>query len=405
MEGTPLKETLTKMFNLRRRDLPKLQMLSLIVGEMHTNSTLPMKYKNRNNKTFGLTKKLQNIDLEEIKLSFANASPRYFAVHAGLFNTMVLSEKLRSIIAAINTPAARANLITPSSKKGQSESCDGINYLVQALALPCPSPHAASLSVASFQSPEGTVAGTESGKETNTETRGESETGTGMKGQGGGQGQITEEQSLNAYLGGLNETDRSQHLIVASFQSPEGTVAGTESGKETNTETRGESETGTGMKGQGGGQGQSTVLQCMNAYLGGLSAIYGIVHSQLSQGSVNSGRVSALTSSPGTSESVDRRGKRKATEGENDCISQLSNILSQRDGVTFMEILNKLFGEAQWKSCQDDLVNNSRSLDRSQVDHFLYLLVPSFVDQTLVRENFAFHGCDNIFVINSANWG
>jgi hypothetical protein len=338
MEGTPLKETLTKMFNLKRRDLPKLQMLSLIVGEMHTNSTLPMKYKNRNNKTFGLTKKLQNIDLEEIKLSFANASPRYFAVHAGLFNTMVLSEKLRSIIAAINTPAARANLITPSSKKGQSESCDGINYLVQALALPCPSPHAASLS-------------------------------------------------------------------VASFQSPEGTVAGTESGKETNTETRGESETGTGRKGQGGGQGQSTVLQCMNAYLGGLSAIYGIVHSQLSQDSVNSGRVSALTSSPGTSESVDRRGKRKATEGENDCISQLSNILSQRDGVTFMEILNKLFGEAQWKSCQDDLVNNSRSLDRSQVDHFLYLLVPSFVDQTLVRENFAFHGCDNIFVINSANWG
>ena len=81
-------------------------------------------------------------------------------------------------------------------------------------------------------------------------------------------------------------------------------------------------------------------------------------------------------------------------------MSQISNMGSQRDGAgaSFMEVLNKLFGEPKWMSRQDDLLNNARSLDRSQVDHYLYLLVPSFVDQTLVRENYSFCGCGNIFL-------
>jgi len=370
MNGTNLKSSLTAMFNEKRRALPKLSMLCTLVGEMHTHTKLPPQYKKRCNKILGRAKKLQKqSDLNEIFTSFANAPRRYFEANSGLFGSMVLSTTMNKILDGISAPPSRANLITPSSEIGARESFNGIDFLATNLGDSHPSPDSPRYSVANVQSTEGAEAITETG----------TERGTG---------------EINQLVQALVASHLSPAHSVTNVQSTEGAEAVTETGTERRTEAIRQTEMGLEMK----GQIQITEEEGFKRGVRCLDHIWQIISSQ---NSVNSENLSALTSPSGTSSSrtsgsADRR-KRKKDDDE--YITQISNVMSQRDGgVSFMEILNKLFGDAKWISREDDFLCNARSLARSQVDHYLYLLVPSFVDQTLVRENYTFHVRDDIFV-------
>jgi hypothetical protein len=412
MNGTNLKSSLTAMFNEKRRALPKLSMLCTLVGEMHTHTKLPPQYKKRCNKILGRAKKLQKqSDLNEIVTSFANAPRRYFEANSGLFGSMVLSTTMNKILDGISAPPSRANLITPSSEIGARESFNGIDFLATNLGDSHPSPDSPRYSVANVQSTEGAEAITETGTERGTgginqlvqalvasypspahsvanvqSTEGAeaiTETGTER-----GTGEI------NQLVQALVASHLSPAHSVTNVQSTEGAEAVTETGTERRTEAIRQTEMGLEMK----GQIQITEEEGFKRGVRCLDHIWQIISSQ---NSVNSENLSALTSPSGTSSSrtsgsADRR-KRKKDDDE--YITQISNVMSQRDGgVSFMEILNKLFGDAKWISREDDFLCNARSLARSQVDHYLYLLVPSFVDQTLVRENYTFHVRDDIFV-------